>query len=78
MIYVRSKFEFYFLFFKSCLEGIHNIIFGQLATLAFSMKEIGMSELDVSSSYPQYSAFLTELQLPKLKSNIYGFNTDFF
>lgn len=49
-----------FSFLKSFLEGIHNIIFGQLATLAFSMKEIGMSELDVSSLYPQYSAFLKE------------------
>ena len=74
----EENLNFLFSFLKSCLVGIHNIIFGQLATLAFSMKEIGMSELDVSSSYPQYSAFLTELQLPKLKSNIYGFNTDIF
>ena len=37
-----------YFFLKSFLVGIHNIIFGQLATLAFSMKEIGMSELDVS------------------------------
>ena len=53
----EENLNFLFSFLKSCLVGIHNIIFGQLATLAFSMKEIGMSELDVSSSYPQYSAF---------------------
>ena len=86
LIYLFIHLFIYFNFFYFCIHlGVHNIIFGQLATIAFTMMEIGLSDDEVFKNLKTNVQIVETVALPLIIFFLSYFvifhiilNTDFF